>query len=219
MFPSTPGDLTDHTVIRARIDCAQLFNLYMGHGPGLMLPPLQFISKTKLLNRNLLSFRDRYVRFYQDGIGSNVQGLERFLSYQRQERDLMSWVKHSYCIGSSVGGYAAILSGHVNEAETVWAFAPPAEIPENMRSSQFPPPPSYWDLSELLSTHNGVTTYNIYYNLSEPKDVAAAERLGNLPGVKLHPQAGEGHGVIFELLRTGALETMMPDFIPADPEA
>lgn len=183
-----------------------------------MLPPLQFISKTRLLDRNLISFRDRFVRFYQEGVGSNVRGLERFLSYQEQERRLMPWVKDTYCIGSSVGGYAAILSGHVNRAKTVWAFAPPAEIPEKVRSKDFPPPAEYWDLAELLKEHNGTTTYNIYYNLSEEKDVAAAHRLKGLPGVKLFPQQGQGHGVVFELLRTGALETMMPDFVAAAPE-
>jgi hypothetical protein len=205
-----PGGVPlQHTVVRKRPDCAQLFSLFMGLGQRLMLPPFQFIQATGIADRNLIAYRDVRECLYQRGVSDDLPNLESFLSHERRSAGRLPWVKRRYAVGTSGGAYMAIVAGHVNRAEAVWAFAPPTKVGERYA---VPGQERFRDLAELLGEHNGVTQYRVYYNASEAPDVEAAERLARCPGVTLLPQEGQGHFVVSHLLETGQLATILPPF-------
>lgn len=216
--PSTVHDAenakaqTKHCVARINRACDQLFALYTGLAHRMILHPLEFVQRTQLMKRNLLFFRDLHHNMYQRGVAPEVPSLEAFFRYQRRQFERFTWAKQFYCVGSSGGAYAAIASGHVLEADVVWAFSPPTVVPKKFRSEHHPVASKYLDLAELLRDGNGVTEYRIYYSAGNEHDRKAAKNLEKLPGVKLFPQRGGGHGVIGRLKFNGGLETILPPF-------
>lgn len=178
----------------------------------LMLPPMQFIQQSQLLDRNLMILRDLNNCCYQRGISSQQPTIPTFLRWQAHVlRTKFPNVREVYCIGSSGGAYAALLSGHFLKVEKVWAFAPPVPVEQNEYIEYVDV--EFADLSRVLSASNSATEYEVFYNESLEQDRVAAERLRDLPGVTLAPQAGEGHGVVVHLAQTGRLKTLLPPFV------
>jgi hypothetical protein len=187
--------------------------LYTGQAHRLMLPPLAFVQATKIADRNLIAFRDLHQQLYQRGISQEIATMTAFLRHQQAERDKLNWVRDTYCVGSSGGAYAAIVSGHVLKAKAVYAFAPPSVVPEEFLAETT----QYLDLVELLREHNGVTRYRVFYNEAEAPDREAALRLEGLPGVELFAEEGTGHGVVVTLANSGKLDGLLPPFEAAEP--
>jgi hypothetical protein len=177
----------------------------------MMLPPMHFIQQAQILDRNLMVLRDLNHCCYQRGISPRYPDISSFLRWQSATLETkFPKVSEVYCIGSSGGAYAALLSGHFLKAKRVWAFAPPVPVEVTDRISYVDP--EFADLSRVLAIDNGTTHYEIYFNESEHPDRIAAERLRGLPGVTLSPQAGKGHGVIVHLAETGRLPRLLPAF-------
>jgi hypothetical protein len=160
-------------------------------------------------------FRDNQGMSYMRGLSHEIPDMARFLEWQRIARDShCPHVRSTYCIGISVGGYAAIASGYFLNARIVWAFAPP-----RCRVEVTPRPDDEislrcMDLTELLREGNGFTEYRIIYNEGYRKDREVAERLAPYPGVQLFPQQGEGHRVISHLYMSGKLHEVFSPFQP-----
>ena len=70
-------------------------------------------------------------------------------------------------------------------------------------------------LRDLLSTHNGVTQYNIWYSALNKRDQEFADRLVDCPGVTVHPytESGDDHNLIVHLAYTGTLRAILPPFV------
>jgi len=199
--------------LKVRNDCAQLFVLYTGMAGRMMIPAMQFIEETKIVDRNLIIVRDLQHCCYQRGVSPNVPSVQSFLSWQQSllQKKELSHVREVYCVGSSGGAYAAMLSGHFLKAAKVWAFAPPVPVLTGERVSYVDP--EFADLSKVLTSDNETTKYRVYYNESMEFDRTAAQRLQGLPGVELLPQAGQGHGVIVHLAQQAQLGTLLPSFV------
>lgn len=197
--------------LKLRPDCRQLFILYTGMAGKLMLPPMQFIQEAGILNRNLMILRDLNQCCYQRGISPKIPSVPSFLHWQTETlQSKFAHVTEVYCIGSSGGAYAALLSGHFLNANKVWAFAPP--VPVQLSEHVAYVDPKFGDLNSVLADSNGRTEYEVVYNESQDWDRIAAERLRELPGVTLSPQSGEGHGVVVHLAQTGQLQRLLPPF-------
>lgn len=207
-----------HTVVRRRADCAQLFFVYTGLRRRMQLAPLEFMQRTSIIDRNMVVFRDLFEQLYQRGIGPQVGSLPAFLRWQEELLGKFPSVRHRYCIGTSGGGYAALLSGYLLRADVVWAFAPMVRIQDNFRVSAGEHGLSeetyerYTDMTKLLAEGNGKTEYRIYYNRHFAPDVQAISALEGLPGVQLFPQDGADHFVVQELARTNMLSGLLPAF-------
>lgn len=196
---------------KLRPDCRQLFILYTGMAGKLMLPPMQFIQEAGILDRNLMILRDLNHCCYQRGISPKIPTVLSFLHWQAKTlQDRFPHVTEMYCIGSSGGAYAALLSGHFLKANKVWAFAPPVPVQTGEHVGYVDP--TFGDLSRVLAASNGRTEYEVVYNESLEWDRIAAERLRELPGITLSPQSGEGHGVVVHLAQTGQLQRLLPPF-------
>jgi len=133
-------------------------------------------------------------------------------------------------IGNSVGGYAAILFGHLLGADSVHAFAPQTclqpdyvkqhrrlDSPEKLEaydrlwSSQH----AQWqwfDLNAVLSEYNGRTTYFVHHCADSGPDRHAAEWIAGREGVRVHNYPCDGHSVARHIAKNKLLlKILRPD--------
>jgi hypothetical protein len=232
------SDSSPSVVKRPRNDCAQLFFIYQGFGDRLMMPAMQFLKETGLLDRNLVMFRDIHKQFYLKGFSESVGDLPSMVRWQEQYAASLPHVRDSYCLGTSMGAFASIVCGHLLKAKTVWAFgltklyiAPSerglgdvplptvADLPVRARVSRairrFTIRAPYLHLGELLARGNGVTEYRLFYNRDYRRDSRVAQALAGCPGVTLVPLEGHDHNVVASLVRDSALPGLFPPFAPA----
>ena len=208
LYPRAENRNAARVMIRESSD--QLFFVYAGGALGLMINPAVFFSKTRLMERNVVMFRDPRLLHYQMGISETIRSFE---DLARWHIDFCSHVKHVrrvFCLGTSMGGYAALLFGHMLGAEEVWAFGPQTHLRGIRRLAGLRIPPERLDLSVLLGHGNGTTKYNIYYNKSNQRDEAHAQRVAHCAGVRTWPLSGRGHGVVGTLLELNQLEQLLP---------
>ncbi len=189
----------------------QLFFVYTGILRGMMgVNSLEFFGRTRLLERNVVIFQDPYRAFYQRGISSRISSFDALLQYQREVRESLPHVRRVYCLGTSLGGYAALLAGHLLGVEHVWAFGPMTLLPDVFPLRGITVAPERRDLKIGLSMDNGKTTFAVYYNQRYEQDKIAALRVADKPRVVLWPQPGEGHNVVETLMTLGKLEAVLP---------
>jgi hypothetical protein len=192
---------------RVREESEQLFYVFAGIRRGLMGNPMPFLQQTGLLARNVAFFVDPAEGYYQSGVNARLDSYDRLLDWQRSFRDGLRHVRRLFCLGTSMGGYAAMLFAHALRADEVWAFSPLTIAPPDVARTI---PAERADLAILLRSPNGVTRYNVYYNEADTTDRDAAERLAACAGVALWPQRGDGHNVVKTMLEDGRLASLLP---------
>lgn len=118
--------------------------------------------------------------------------------------------------GNCAGGFAAIRYGVELGAERIAAFDAPSHCTEGplarleqgqnfMRTRLMERYAAETaDLKPFLESKHSVTPINLFYQIEDPIKRIHAERLQNIPGVKLHPQPGLGEN---RLLRRIALSS------------
>jgi hypothetical protein len=233
------ADTSPSVVKRPRQNCSQLFFIYQGFNDRLMMPAMQFLKETSLLDRNLVMFRDVHKQFYLKGLSDSIGDLPSLVRWQEQCVGSLPHVRESYCLGTSMGAFASIVCGHLLKVRTVWAFGLTRLcIVPSERGLDVPLPPvpadqlslrlrltrvlrrlkirkPYLHLGELLAQGNGVTEYRLFYNRQYRRDARVAQALAGCPGVKLFPLEGHDHNVVAALVRDGALPGLFPPFAPA----
>lgn len=193
----------------------ELFYVFQGRGMRLMMDPMDFLRETGMIHVNLVMLRDYQRFFYHAGLNSEIQDLDAILQRLRTFRQELPHVRQSFCLGSSAGGYAALLFGHYLRAHTVFAFAPQTLIDLQRlqaftgRTDTWRFPEAHRDLALLLAEHNGQTRYKVFYCEGRARDRDFAERISGCPGVELHPQPGNTHLVIQELYKAGRLREVV----------
>jgi hypothetical protein len=185
----------------------QLFFVYTGRAQRLGLDPRAFFMRTRLFERNVALLRDEHGAFYQRGVSSSLDSFEALLGWHHEYRASLPHVRRVFCLGTSMGAYAAILFGYLLKAEQVWALGTPATRLDDAQGI----PANRADLAALLARPNGVTTFHVHYSEGCARDVEAIQRISGCQGVRLHPHPGEFHAVVRTMLDRGALETLLPD--------
>jgi len=194
-----------------RPDSTELFYVFQGRRMRLTMEPLTFFRATGLMDVNLVMVRDYNQCFYHAGINRELQDIGALRHHLLACREGLPHVRRSFCLGSSMGGYAAILFGHYLKADVVYAFSPQTLIDlERLgmmagRKDTWRFPETHRDLTLLLAEHNGQTRYKIFYCVDSPRDREFAERIGHCPGVELCPQPGSSHQVVEEMHADGRL--------------
>jgi hypothetical protein len=188
----------------------QLFFVYTGQSRGVGVNPLDFFKQTRLLERNVVILQDRYHAFYQRGVSATIDSFDALLAWQCAFRESLPHVRRVFCLGTSLGGYAAILAGRFLNADQVWAFGPMTVLPDVPSLRGVTVAPERRDLRLALAADQGATTYAVYYNEREEHDAEDARRLAKHPRVRLWPKPGDGHNVVKTLLERGELETLLP---------
>jgi hypothetical protein len=188
----------------------QLFFIYTGRSRGVGVDPLDFFKQTRLFERNVVIFQDRFRACYQRGISPAIPSFESLLQWQTTLLASLVHVRRVFCLGTSLGGYAALLAGHTLAVERVWAFGPRTVLSDEPDERRTSGSPHRGDLGVALSRDNGTTAFDVYYNEGHAEDAAAANRLAHCPRVTLSPQRGDGHNVVKTLLDRGTLVTLLP---------
>ena len=188
----------------------QLFLVYTGNHQRLMTQPALFLSQARLLERNVVMFRSKPGGFYHQGISDSINSVDAFVAWQRALCAGLPHVRRVFCMGTSMGGYAALLYGYHLGVEAVWAFSPQTLVKKMVRNESGTRIVAN-DMAELLALGNGRTTYHIYYNQSHEVDERAAQRLAGSMGVHLWPQGGQGHVVVKHLLDSQQLASLFPE--------
>jgi len=197
-----------------RPDCSQLFIVLTGAQKQMSSAHDTFLTDTQLIDRNLLILRDVGMNQYVEGLSSAAPSFGGLVSWLDGVRHGLGITRdNTYLIGNSIGGFASILLGHYLEAGEVWAFAPPCTRPDKFTRS---PGGFDLDLEVALAEHNERTRFHIFFNSSHERDSSTAERFGAMPGVILHPQQGNGHGLLPQFLAGGHGRTLLPPYRRAD---
>ncbi len=181
-----------------------------------MMDPFSFLRKTGILKHNLVMLRDPTYSFYHGPISKDFPDFHALKEWQKNYKEKYPHNREIHCLGTSSGGYAAILFGYYLKVDTVTAFGAPTLIDlAAIRESYSLPdswtlPETHRDLAKLLAHGNRKTKYRLYYCKDYYTDRAHAERLADCTGVSLHPQEGNIHNVGQILERCGQLEKLFP---------
>ena len=172
----------ENIVVRTREGCAQLFFVYAGARGMPGLPGLAFMKKSGLADRNLVLLRDPHLANFARGVGGGIDSVEALVDWQFELIGALPHVSEVYCLGNSMGGYAAVLAGHLLGVQQVFAFS--------MEIARAADPHAIERLGELLLDGDGSTRHNLYYLLQNDVDRANAQALEGRAGVRLHPLDG-----------------------------
>jgi hypothetical protein len=169
--------------------------------------------------------RDPHRCWYQRGIESTPSGVDNACARLAQ-LIADAGVERTVTVGSSAGGYAALLFGHLLEVDEVLAFAPQTFLDPALRHRHgedrhlwaYKPllesgalDPRYADLRPVLAQGEGNrrTSFHIHYARITPLDRAHASHLGDLDRVTLHAHEWGGHHVVRGLRHRGILQELL----------
>jgi pimeloyl-ACP methyl ester carboxylesterase len=223
-FPSLPGEAD----VSVRLDMdSDVGTLLLAVG-GMNLEErelvFEFLSATEAFPVKRLFVRDPRQAWYHCGmpqhgwtLTSVVESLQKLISEHDVDRLVV--------VGSSSGGYAALVFGTLLGADTVLSFAPQTvldlETLASMDDHRWDPAlgplhkagrldPRWIDLQRALpEARRADTRYEVYFDDSFRVDRLHAERLRGLEGVRLYRFGAGGHRLVRMLRDSGALERIL----------
>lgn len=205
-------------------DSSTLLLAFGGMKGKLDIPPFEFFGLTGEMPIKRLFVRDLEQAWYHRGVrrhGATIPqvaaDLERLLGNHRIERLVV--------VGTSAGGYAALLFGSLLGADRVLCFGPQTSIDLDVLGAM---DDHRWDerIGELRSAGDldsawtdlrsalpkarvAETRYELFFDDSYLPDRLHAERLDGIEGVQLRPVAGGEHEVARQMRKTGELERVL----------
>jgi hypothetical protein len=191
------------------------------------VPLFEFSRSASSLGVKAAFVRDPHRSWYLRGIESIPSGVDNACARLAQ-LIADAGVERTVTVGSSAGGYAALLFGHLLEVDEALAFAPQTFLDpalrhrhgENRHLWAYKPllesgslDPRYADLRSVLAhgQGNGKTSFHIHYAHGMPLDTTHASHLADLDRVTLHAHEWGGHHVVKALRNRGVLQELMRD--------
>ncbi len=110
-----------------------------------------------------------------------------------------SEAKHVTILGSSMGGYGAIVIGAMLDLDCVVAFSP-----QTMKTKLYPKV-SVDCRRALKKNLSGKTQYHIFYGDKNDEDTMHAQHIASFERVFLHPMDTDDHNVAKRIVRRGHL--------------
>jgi hypothetical protein len=200
-----------------------LLVLFAGLGPTHGMPRFEFLRAAAALPVQRLYLRDHAQAWYQRGVAglgedirSTADALAARIEAARPRRVVMA--------GNSAGGYAALLFGHLLQADAVLAFSPRSFRGWRQRlrhrdlrrwrefvtlSRAGGVDAAFEDLVAVFGDTPGFGHADVHYATGDRIDVLHAERLGPLPGVVLHPHPVGGHALVRSLRADDRLTALL----------
>ena len=185
---------------------------FAGQGMGIGAMPqfefLNFLNK-QFPNTEKHFYLDKESKWYHkgiDGISTSISETEVYL------RNEINGFDHVIFIGSSAGGYAAILFGSLLNVETVLAFRPQTIIPAWV--SQNKDTEKYINLNAHI---NKTTKYVIYGEMKAGKDQDPYHHISHCENIEEHDNVNiiRMHSVDLRSMRDkGELRGIFSKFIP-----
>jgi hypothetical protein len=195
-------------------DESVLIIAFSGGAQKLDVPVHEFFETTKTLGYNRILLWDKYYMYYHYGVDREHRDWPSLIDYLRGEIARLQ-PKKVLCVGTSSGGYAAIVAGHHLKADFVHAFGPQTNIAldrEGIRAARHPV--HRWrmsvssrvrkevlDLVPLLRRWNGKTRYFVHYGTGHDIDRRFAERIVGLPSVTIFGYDSNVHAIAIFLAK------------------
>ena len=223
---ATGSQLTGHSniLVEEGADPRRLIIAFTGFQGALNVPVFDFISATGLVGASRILLRDPSRLLYMAGCRPDAPGFTALLRRLRKEIDALG-PDHTTCVGTSSGGYAAILFGHLLEVDRVHAFAPTVYgsawltlfkgdwrrfsqrvMPRHLvRELLMPSSWKYRNLPRVLRSWNGRTEYTIHVCAQHEHDMYRMSVLSGIPHVEISAHPCNTHQVARYLVRSGQL--------------
>ncbi|MBF0469884.1 MAG: alanine--glyoxylate aminotransferase family protein [Gammaproteobacteria bacterium] len=192
---------------------------FAGISGALGLFPFEFFKITRGFAVDKIFIRDFAQSWYHQGmpgVSTTLEGTADYLRDLCRQRGYRRVV----CLGNSMGGYAALVVGHLIAADEIIAFSPQTFLDQQQRQqhgdNRWPEEIAaipgdlerkWLDLG-LLYSENGSSRrakVAIYFSTDERIDAVHARKLEGSRGVTLHPYENGGHQLVQLLRREGEL--------------
>jgi len=184
-----------------------------------VVPSFHWVGAFDRLSVSKLFVRDLRQTFYQcgiPGIADGAIGVAQYLRAYVRGRG----IRHTVCIGTSAGGYAALLFGHLIGADEVHAFSPLTKLPTRTPAQMVQlAAHGNWslfkvqlrlytgrkmdretfDLPRFMAAGNGRTRYHVYYGTGHERDMRHSLAIAQVPGVTLHSYESADHQLVTHL--------------------
>jgi hypothetical protein len=172
-----------------------------------------YMSMTQNCTYNKIFMRDPRQVWYHWGIEgqtTNIEGTAEYLTEAIARRGITKIAT----LGTSGGGYAALVFGWLLSADVVHAFSPQTILEDDHPRVQVLRQDAdvclhYLDVKPLLADPNGRTRYHLYYCVTAERDRMQAERLRGLPDTHLHRFETGGHALAAVLAKDGTIEKIL----------
>ncbi len=108
----------------------------------------------------LIQLRDVKKTWYLDGINQHLNTIDKVASFLKEETKGLEVI----CVGSSAGGYAAVLFGSLLRASHIFTFSGQFSlfnVPDSWSDDSFRP----WLGAPLLSNYKNIYEYSKFYDL------------------------------------------------------
>ena len=194
----------------------RLIVAFGGLAGRLGMPPFEFFRTLSGIDVKTVFVRDHAQAWYHRGVAGVGEGIDPVAAHII---GLRAQAEQMVTIGTSAGGYAALLFGALAECEA-HAFVPQTFIAPDLRKEHRDRrweaelktlgarlDPRYVDLLPTLAA--GAAPAHLYYGSGNRLDRIHAERLDGLQQVMLHPFDTDQHNVVPDLRDSGWLERFL----------
>jgi hypothetical protein len=207
-----------------KVESSTLLLAFGGMKGKLDIPPFEFFGLTGDMPTKRLFVRDLKQAWYHQGVrrhGSTIpevaEHLNRLIGRQQIERLVV--------VGTSAGGYAALIFGSLLGADRVLCWGPQTTLDLEVLGQM---DDHRWDdkIAGLMSSHGldrdwidlrralpaarvAPTRYELFFDDAYLPDRLHVERLSDVEGVQLRPIAGGEHEVARQMRKTGELEQVL----------
>ena len=231
MVPFSPVGWMSNILVEPGTDRSRLLIAFTGFQGALTMPPFDFFAASGQLGSSRILLRDRTRMMYLGGCKPDAPGITQLLDRLKAEIDRLA-PERITCVGTSSGGYAAMLYGHLLRVDRVHGFAPTPYASawltlfkgdfEQFMNRVSPMhllmevmlPPSKWkycDLPRFLGKWNGKTKYTVHVCANHKHDMQRAELFREVPGVEIAAYECSTHRVARHLVRERKLLKVFED--------
>ncbi|MEM9217702.1 MAG: hypothetical protein AAGD25_25590 [Cyanobacteria bacterium P01_F01_bin.150] len=187
------------------------------------MPPGEFMRSLDSLKVDQVFFKDFYQCWYLRGLLGYTNGLVETIEWLKDFKQ-RNGHKTVITLGTSAGGYAAIVFGVAIQASTILSFVPQTHLTMEVfnrfqslfsSESEFQKAvlnsEEFLDLDIYLGNQPKTPIIQIFYGEECLLDKVAAEHIGSHKNVSLHPVKGvKFHGETLNVLKNkGALATIL----------
>lgn len=183
------------------------------------MPPAEFLKTFTQKNINTVFVKDFQQCWYQKGLLGLSTDIQQTVQVIKER--IPDQQENIYTVGTSAGGFAAILFGVLLNADKIIAFGPQTILTEQVFQN-FKSPDSrfqdinlespFSDLKQLLQVSEYSSSIHIHFAKNHHSDKVAAERLANLKNVNLYPWETDTHNIAGWLKSQQKLDSVLDVF-------
>jgi len=202
-----------------------LLIIFAGYAGEIAMPVFEFFNVLKKHPTDKLFIRDLNRKWYLNGIDTTLDSVAEITNFINQKKKSY---KNIVTLGTSMGGFAAILFGTLVKADVILAFSPQTFVDRFFRywysdfrwEKDIKPARSnclksekFFNMYRLIKKSNLKNTVNIYYSNNEKLDSIHANFLKKLNTVNLHSYNFGDHLLIKEMRDNGDLDKILGKYL------